>query len=523
VSVATATSGESLGQAKPDFSRLAKGGLFNLAGLSASALFQFLVVIIVARGLGATGTGAFFEAVALFTIFSNVGELGADAGLVRTVPRYRALGRTRDIRSTLTIALVPIIILGLIMGAAIFYFAPQLSTIFMHGIRRSEGASYIRALALFLPAASACTVVLSGTRGFGTMLPYVSVQNIGVQGGRCLLVFVAVAAGLKGRWIALGWIAPQVMGFVAAVILLILLLKSAEHSDVPEVGEPRSRRQLASEFWRFSAARGVAAVFGITIGWLDVLLVGALRSTASAGVYATVSRFSLIGALILDAVGMAVAPQIAGLIAGKRSEDAESVYQLSTWWLIGLTWPFYITLALFGPLLLRIFGGGFSRGSTALLILALAQLVNLGTGNVLIVLLMAGKSSWNLINSAVSVGLNIGLNLFLIPRWGINGAAIAWAVSILCTNLAALLEVRFLLGLRPFGRGYLVVAGAAALCFGIIGILIRGTLGTSLGSLVLYGIAASVAYAFLLWRWRVLLQLPALWNALPRLRFRSAG
>jgi O-antigen/teichoic acid export membrane protein len=522
VNVATTTPGEEVGQVKPDFSRLAKGGIFNLVGLGASAVFQFLVVIIVARGLGATGTGGFFEAVALFTIFSNVGELGADAGLVRSVPRFRALGRTRDIRSTLKIALIPILILGLLMGAVIFYFAPQLSHVFMHGLQRNEGISYIRALALFLPAASACTVVLSGTRGFGTMLPYVSVQNVAVQGGRCLLVFVAVAAGLSGRWIALGWITPQVLGFVAAVIWLIALLKAAERSDLPIPGHERSRRQLASEFWRFSAARGVAAVFGITIGWLDVLLVGALRSTASAGVYATVSRFSLIGALILDAVGMAVAPQIAALIASKRPHDAESVYQLSTWWLIGLTWPFYITLAIFGPFLLQIFGGGFSRGATALLILALAQLINLGTGNVLIVLLMAGKSSWNLINSAISVALNIGLNLILIPRWGINGAAIAWAVSILCTNVAALIEVRFLLKLRPFGRGYLVVAVAAVVCFGITGIVIRSAFGMTLAGFAMYAVVASAAYAFLLWRSRVLLQLASLWDALPLRRLRAS-
>lgn len=523
MSLATAAPGEDVGQAKPDFSRLAKGGIFNLVGLAASALFQFLVVIIVARGLGATGTGAFFEAVAIFTIFSNVGELGADAGLVRSVPRFRALGRTRDIRSTLQIALVPILALGLVMGAAIFYFAPQLATVFMHGLQRSEGVSYIRALALFLPAASACTVVLSATRGFGTMIPYVSVQNVAVQGGRCLLVFIAVAAGLSGRLIALGWITPQVVGFVAAVVWLMALVRSAEHSDGPVLGEERSRRQLASEFWRFSAARGVAAVFGITIGWLDVLLVGALRSTASAGVYATVSRFSLIGALILDAVGMAVAPQIAALIAGRRSHDAESVYQLSTWWLIGLTWPFYITLAIFGPFLLRIFGGGFSRGATALLILALAQLVNLGTGNVLIVLLMAGKSSWNLINSAISVALNIGLNLILIPRWGINGAAVAWAVSILCTNLAALIEVRYLLKLRPFGRGYFVIAGAAAVCFGVAGIVIRAAMGMTLVSVATYAVVASAAYGFLLWRSRELLQLSALWGALPLRRLRAAS
>ena len=113
--------------------------------------------------------------------------------------------------------------------------------------------------------------------------------------------------------------------------------------------------------------------------------------------------------------------------------------------------PIYITLALFPQYLLHVFGAQFSVGHTALAILSLAMLVNVSTGNVTAVLLMGGKSSWNLMNAFGALTINVILNLTLIPRFGMVGAAIAWGASIAAQNLAAVIQVRALLGLRPFG------------------------------------------------------------------------
>ena len=63
------------------------------------------------------------------------------------------------------------------------------------------------------------------------------------------------------------------------------------------------------------------------------------------------------------------------------------------------------------------------------MILGGAMLVATAVGPVDIVLLMSGKSLWNLLNTAVAVTANIVLNLLLIPHLGITGAAIAWAVE----------------------------------------------------------------------------------------------
>ena len=223
---------------------------------------------------------------------------------------------------------------------------------------------------------------------------------------------------------------------------------------------------LAKEFWAFSAPRGVAAAFQITIIWFDLLLLSHLRDATEVGIYGAASRAVTIGTFALQAIRLAIAPQISRLLARGDRAQAQTVYQTATWWLIVVSWPLFLSLAVFGSALLGVFGSGFDQGATALAILSMAMLVNLGTGNVTVVLLMGGKSSWNLLNTAVALVLNVGLNLVLIPRFGMEGAAIAWAVSIIVDNLMALTEVWLFLGMRPFGPGYLPAASAALGCFG---------------------------------------------------------
>ena len=59
---------------------------------------------------------------------------------------------------------------------------------------------------------------------------------------------------------------------------------------------------------------------------------------------------------------------------------------------------------------------------------------------------------------AVSAALMVGLNVLLIPRWGIVGAALAAAITNVLTNAWYLLDVRKTLGLLPFTRSYLRLA-----------------------------------------------------------------
>jgi O-antigen/teichoic acid export membrane protein len=491
------------------FQALARGGALNLLGVVVSGSMQLVLTVVVARGVGASGTGAFFEAVALFTILSNVGELGADTGLVKMLPRYRALNRNQDLGTVVQIALWPVILFGIGMGAATWLLAPELTSLLSHAQHGAQVQSYLRTFAPFIPLGAITTVVLAGTRGMGTMAPFVMVQNVFLPAIRPVLIAAALYLGLGTLAVALGWAAPVGAAFLLGMLFLLRLVVRARKAD-PGLS-PGNTRDITREFWSFAGPRALAAVFGITITWLDVLLVGAfMHSTQQAGIYAAASRLSVLGASMLSAVGMAIAPQVSELATLGKMREAEKLFQVGTWWLMALTWPVYITLAIFAPFLLEVYGHRFAAGTAALMILCLAQLFNLGTGNVTIVLLMVGKSSWNMYNAAGSLAVNIALNIVLIPRLGITGAAIAWAASIVCNNLAALLQVNYLLRIRPFGRGYWVVVAASVFFFGVGGLIVRQIVGLNLAGFALFMLLSLPVYALVLWRLRGMLGLSSL-------------
>jgi O-antigen/teichoic acid export membrane protein len=74
--------------------------------------------------------------------------------------------------------------------------------------------------------------------------------------------------------------------------------------------------------------------------------------------------------------------------------------------------------------------------------------------------------------SALSLGVNIALNVLLIPPHGVDGAAIAWVASIVTFNILAVTQVYRTWGIHPFSRGLVKVSTMCAGCFGAIGIIL---------------------------------------------------
>jgi O-antigen/teichoic acid export membrane protein len=509
-------------KAGADISAMARGGLLNLVGAVGTGVLTFALVTVLTRGLGAASYGAFVSAMGLFTILSNTAELGADTGIVRSISRLRALDRVRDIRKTVFVAFLPPLAVSVLFGVALWVWAPQLAEIFGKGEGSEDIAEFARWMAPFVAAGGVVRVILSGTRGFGTMIPSVVVDKLGrpfLQVAAALAIIVVAGGGKANHGlIALSWALPQLLGAVIGIWWFWGLLLKAERRDRRVNGKRRSRPTtvLASKFWRFTAPRGMAGVFQIVVLWLNTLLVGRLASTEKAGIFNAATRYITAGLMVGVAIQQVAGPKLSELMAQRSWDRARGVYQTTTGWLMVATWPLYLTFALFAPTLLDLFGKGFEGGAGALQVLGLTMLVATAVGTVDMVLLMGGKSSWNLINTVVALTSNIILNLLLIPRYGGTGAAIAWSSSILLTNLMPLVQVWKFLGMHPFGRGFPKVVLAAGAAYGALGLVLRVALGTSLPVFLLYQVVAGLLYVAMLWRHRQALQLDILAGELKR-------
>jgi O-antigen/teichoic acid export membrane protein len=273
-------------------------------------------------------------------------------------------------------------------------------------------------------------------------------------------------------------------------------------------------RRLAAEFWSFTGPRAFQATFQVTVLFLDVLIVAALASTYQAGIYSAVSKLAILGTFALEGNRLAIGPQLSAMLGRREHGRAAELYQTATRSLVLATFPLYLVLAIFPAVILGIFGSRYTAGASALTVLSLAMLINLGTGNVTVVLLMGGKSSWSAINAGAALIANVGLNLLLVPRIGILGAAIAWSASIAIDNVAAMIQIRWVMGLAPFGSGYWLAAGTTLICFGTTGIAARLILGQTLPALVVALSAGMVSYALTLYFARDRMQLAELVAAL---------
>jgi O-antigen/teichoic acid export membrane protein len=494
-----------------DRRRLVRGALLNAVAAAANGVLSFVLVVVITRGLSQGNAGVFLEAVALFAILSTVAELGADDAILRMIPRHRALGRpaVRGGR-LLAVALGPVLGIAVVGGALTAGLAGPLSRALVHGSRLDPEAMvpFLRVLAPFLPLSAALTVVLAATRGFETMVPNAILGNVLRPGLRVALVFGAVSAGLGSVAIALSWGLPIGVALIVAAAWFASLIRQASDGGRGPRQPHEEAGSLAGEFWRFAAPRALSSAFGVTVTWLDTLLVAVFLTSRDAAVYAAAGRLLMVGLLALGPVQLVLAPMMSRLLASGERARAQAAYRTATEWVMLASWPLYASLAVFAPFVLRVFGSGYPAGQTVLLILSIAGMANMATGPCLTVLLMGGRSGWTLAIAAGALTFNVGLNLLLIPHLGIVGAALTWGIGIALTNAAGLILVRRLMGLSPFGRGAAVIAAAAVLCFGGLGLMVRSSLGMTLPSVALAEIAGTIAYAALLWRSREWLHLP---------------
>lgn len=521
--VSTSNDGASAG-ARDDLSSLASGWLLSLLGVVASAAFGFAFVIVVTRGLGAHDAGVFFATNALFIILMTAAQFGAPSGVVRTLSRLHALGRIAEIRATMRLAVSPPVLGSLALAVLVFIFAPQISQILLAGPDAGAGVPYLRAFAPFLPFMVAYEVVVSATRGLGSMLPYVGISNLGIAPARPVLGLIVISVGAGGAALAVAWALPQAIGLIAAIAALLALIRKAERGHRPDAEQGAvqddKRRSLASEFWRFTAPLGIAVVLQTTLLWLDTILLAAIASPSQAAIYKTAGSVILQGTFAQSAIVLVIGPLLSGLLARSERARAQSIYQTATWWIAALAWPIYLTVAVFAPLVMSLFGAEFVQGTDTLRILALTMLVAMAAGPATAALVMSGRSSWNLINMTVGLGLNLVLNLLLIPPFGMTGSAAAWSVSIIIGNVAPGVQLWHWLRLYALGSGFWVVGAAAIVCYGALGLVFWQAFGRSIGGMIAFVAIASVLYTAILWRFRGMLRLSFLRDSMrvPRLR-----
>ncbi len=529
---------EGAGQAR--LAGVARGSALNMAGAAVAGLTTIVVTALATRHFDKPVAGAFFTAISLFLIVRAVAGLGANVGAVNFIARLRSLGQPEKIPLMIRAALIPVAVVSVTVAAGLFLGAEPLAHLALSGKLGQSGATpamvadTLRAFGLVLPFAALLDGILGATRGYRDMRPTVFVDNFGRSIGQLLGVVVAVVAG-SAALLAPLWSVPYVPAAIIAWLWLSRIRRRTA-SRMAGAGRKRTRPKVARTggaraltmttrgFWLFTAPRALASVAQIIIQRFDIVLVAILRGPAEAAVYTAATRFLVAGQFANSAINWAAQPWFAELFAVGNRRGAGLVYKVTTAWLILLTWPLYLLCIVYGAEILTVFGRSYRAGDTVMVILSCAMLLVMGCGQVDMILVTSGRSSWSLMNGILAVVVNVGLDLYLIPRYGITGAALGWAITFGVTNLMPLTQIAVTMKLHPFGRGSLIAMALTTFSFLVVPFTARALLGRHAAVSVAAVALGCVLLAVGLWRFRGVLRLSVMpgVSVLQR-RFRPQG
>ena len=186
-------------------------------------------------------------------------------------------------------------------------------------------------------------------------------------------------------------------------------------------------------------------------------------TSAELGVYSASVRVALALVLFLTAVSYVFSPFVADLHARGERERLDTLFKAITRWTIAGTIPILLLMLISPGAILQVFGGKeFEGGTNALRILLIGQSVNVSVGAAGFVLIMAGFTGWDLFVYAASFVLDLILAVVLVPMFGTEGAALAQAITLTCSNALRLWLVYRFVKIHPYDRHYfrLVVPGA---------------------------------------------------------------
>jgi O-antigen/teichoic acid export membrane protein len=409
--------------------RLIKGasGIFLLRILYTG--ITFITGILLARVLGTFGFGTYNYALTWTITLGIAANVGFDNLLVREVATYSAQSAWGLVRGILRYANQVVFFLSSMIAIGAIALAWHTNS-----AESSQTFSAFCVAMISLPIVALRNLTRGAIKGFNHvvlgLLPELLIAPIiliVLVGGFYLLL----PQQLNATW-TLGLYLASALITLAIAIVTLNRVMPAEAQSVKR--EYQIRRWVSSAL-PFVFLEGLYALNA----QVDVLMLGAIRGVEAAGIYVPVNRGANLIAFGVMAVVSALAPVQTNLfVEGKRKE----LQELMTKGIRGVLFAsvaIALPLILFGHWYLMLFGSAFTQGQTALTILCIGQVIASVTGLAGPLLNMTGFERCTLISV---------LNALLIPKWGVDGAAIATSVSIALGNVMNVIWANRKLGIH---------------------------------------------------------------------------
>lgn len=454
--------GDNEGGSTPRARRAAGNALWLISGDAAGKIASFVFVVIVARGLGSVQYGYFNFAVSFVPLFLMIAAWGLNVALVREIARDR--DRMPELFASA-------FAMRLAFGVGALILAIAAAPLFVTGTEALLTVVLVGIALLFDELAGLVGAVFQAFE----RMRYDALVSITNRVASTLLALIVL--GLGGGLVMMA--ITYLLGSFGALLFGWVVLRRR----FPAVGSGDVHVDRMRALFVQGLPLGIAAVLNMALLRLDVVMLQAIEGPVAVAMYGVAFRFFESFLFVGWALPSVVMPGLSRAGAGRESAR---LVQLTA----ATNLAFYLPLAVGAPfaaeaVVTSIFSSEFAAAadavpwvSAAAVFYALAHL-----GRHASIALGRGKEiAWI---AGGALGLNVILNLLLIPRYSFEGAAVA-------TVTCEVVEAGALLWLFARSNGSVALGGvvaapvvAAAVMGGVLlGAGVRGWAAVGLGAFV---------------------------------------
>jgi O-antigen/teichoic acid export membrane protein len=194
--------------------------------------------------------------------------------------------------------------------------------------------------------------------------------------------------------------------------------------------------------WRTALPLGVVELIQISLAAVPVLVLGVFADPASVGAFSVANRISMMIWVVIISIGTVAAARFAEHHRRGELAELKRVNRAVRLAVSVSGVPLIVAMMLFPGPLLHLIGPGFEIAATALVIMAAGQLVNCLLPCQDIVLAMTGHGYWLQRLNLLQFATCLVLASVLIPAYGMLGAALVAAATIIQGAVGTTLVVR---------------------------------------------------------------------------------
>jgi O-antigen/teichoic acid export membrane protein len=388
-----------------------------------------------------------------------------DVANVRLVAILMGRGETGRTRPMVRTSAVIAGVVSTIVGLAVILLAGPLSNAFVSDRLHRQGVIAFVAAGVAIPFAALTWVYLGGTRGLKIMRHTLYIFWVGQPLGWIAFAVagwwvVTKTAGVTAFAYAISWGIAAVFAWWARERETRGFDARTEGGGIPE--------ERTGALMKFGALRAPATLFAQLLFWIDTFVLAHYRGSAQVGVYGATVRTGQSLLLFLTSLSLVFSPFVADLHYRGEKDKLDALYKNVTRWGLATTLPILLALAILPGTIMRVYGERFVVGASALEILIIGLIVPVIVGTVGFILIMVGRTGWDLLVYVASFVVAVGIAVLLAPTYGMRGAAIAEAVTLTLSAFARLMLVKKFVDIWPFDRWFLrlvppVLAGAATM------------------------------------------------------------